>query len=217
MADPSRQRYEITKYPNRRFYDATGRRHVTLSDLYELVRSGHEIVVTDKTSGRDITNIVLTQIILEHDPPKMDLFPASLLHQAIQMNESMARSFIDQYLGRAMEAFSQSKRQFDSFLRQSGIPTMPGVTPSMEWLQSMFPGFAAGRASSTPPPEDNVEDDTSDASAIDETPTDNQDEIAEMRRQLAALSRQVEDMNAARKVTTRKPRATPKTSRRKKK
>ncbi|HPF40099.1 MAG TPA: polyhydroxyalkanoate synthesis regulator DNA-binding domain-containing protein [Phycisphaerae bacterium] len=217
MADPSRQRYEITKYPNRRFYDATGRRHVTLSDLYELVRSGHEIVVTDKTSGRDITNIVLTQIILEHDPPKMDLFPASLLHQAIQMNETMARSFIDQYLGRAMEAFSQSKRQFDSFLRQSGIPTMPGVTPSMEWFQSMFPGFAAGRASPAPPPVDDAADEMSEAAAPDDAPTDSQDEIAEMRRQLAALSRQVEDMKPGRKKATRKPGSPPKTPRRKKK
>ncbi|MCB9864761.1 MAG: polyhydroxyalkanoate synthesis regulator DNA-binding domain-containing protein, partial [Phycisphaerales bacterium] len=141
MAAPQRQRYEITKYPNRRFYDITSRRHVTLSDLYELVRAGHEIVVTDKNTGRDITNLVLTQIILEHDPPKMDLFPAAVLHQAIQMSESSARSFIDQYLGQAMEAFSQSKRQFDAFLRQTGLPSFPGVAPPTDWLRMMMPGF----------------------------------------------------------------------------
>ena len=69
--------FEIKKYPNRRFYDVTRSRHVTLNDLYELVQVGERILVTDSKTGADITNIVLTQIILEHDPPKLDLFPAA--------------------------------------------------------------------------------------------------------------------------------------------
>ncbi len=53
------QRLEIKKYPNRRFYDVTRSRHVTLNDLHELVQAGNEIVVTDTATGADITNIVL--------------------------------------------------------------------------------------------------------------------------------------------------------------
>src|SRR5258706_13952920 len=89
--------FEFKKYPNRRFYDVTRSRHVTLSDLYELVRVGKQIRVTDSKTGRDITNIVLTQIILEHDPPKLNLFPASLLHQAIQANQQMVLKFVATY------------------------------------------------------------------------------------------------------------------------
>lgn len=189
MPDEPRQRYEITKYPNRRFYDATERRHVTLSDLHQLVRSGHEIVVTDKNTGRDITNIVLTQIILEHDPPKMDLFPASLLHQAIQMNESMARRFIDQYLGQAMDAFTQSRRQFEAFLRQSGIPTIPQVAPPVDWLRSLIPGMnvTSPKPASAPDADDAEPSTHSDAPP----PPDSRDEqIEALQRQIAELGDQ---------------------------
>lgn len=197
MAAPQRQRYEITKYPNRRFYDITSRRHVTLSDLHDLVRAGHEIVVTEKDTGRDITNVVLTQIILEHDPPKMDLFPSSMLHQAIQMNETMARSFIDQYLARAMNAFSKSRQQFDDFLRQTGIPGVPPVAPPMDWLRMLIPGMAGQaphrttddatpRTESEPPP-------TSDESAA----ADNRDaQIEALQRQIAHLGEQFAQLRA---------------------
>jgi|GEM_PF-148065 len=131
------QRHDITKYPNRRFYDGTTSSHVTLTDLYEIVRRGGEIVVTDKETSRDITNVVLTQIILEHDPPKMELFPSSLLHQAIQANESVMRGFIDQYFAQALDAFNQSRSQFDQFLSRSGFA---GSNP-FDWARMMMPGM----------------------------------------------------------------------------
>lgn len=161
---PTPTPYEIKKYPNRRFYDVTRSRHVTLSDLHELVRAGHEIVVHDSRSGADITNVVLTQIILEHDPPKLDLFPASLLHQAIQSNQQMIRGFIDQYLGRAMDAYLGSKRQFDDFLSRSGLSPMSPMAP-FDWIRMLVPGAnippsaaAPGiRPAPAPPSDDTIE------------------------------------------------------------
>lgn len=133
--------FEIKKYPNRRFYDVTRSRHVTLGDLYELVRDGRQIVVHDSRTGADITNVVLTQIILEHDPPKMELFPASLLHQAIQSNQQMVRSFIDQYFSQAMEAFTNSRKQFDEFLARSGFSSLSPAAP-FDWVRMLIPGAA---------------------------------------------------------------------------
>jgi polyhydroxyalkanoate synthesis repressor PhaR len=139
MTDPAAiRRYEIKKYPNRRFYDVSRSRHVTLSDLHELVRIGNEIFVTDSATGNDITNVVLAQIILEHDPPKLDLFPASLLHQAIQANEQMVRKFIDQYFSRAMDAFVKSRHQFDEYLKRIGVSAMTPMAP-FDWVRMLFP------------------------------------------------------------------------------
>jgi polyhydroxyalkanoate synthesis repressor PhaR len=188
MAGKPKTTYHITKYPNRRLYDATSRQYVTLSELYEFVRQGHDIAVTDKATGRDITNVVLTQIILEHDPPKMDLFPASLLHQAIQMNESTARSFIDRYLTQAMDAFSQSRRQFDAFLRQSGIPSMAAVAPPLDWMRMVMPGMVPP----TRPQTDPAESDRQSAPSDDPEPSPAPDsEIEALRRQIAELGEQM--------------------------
>src|SRR5262249_37146655 len=130
--------HEIKKYPNRRFYDVTRSCHVTLDDLYELVKSGHQIIVTDSKTGSDITNVVLTLIILEHDPPKLDLFPASLLHHAIQANQQMVKRFVEEYFAQALTAFSDSRRRFDDFLKQSGFSALQPMAP-FDWVRMLFP------------------------------------------------------------------------------
>ena len=61
-------RIELRRYPNRRYYDSTRSQHLTLDDIYRLVRDGYSVTVSDSKSGDDITARVLTQLILEHDP-----------------------------------------------------------------------------------------------------------------------------------------------------
>ena len=78
MADESEstaKRLELKKYPNRRYYDATHSRHLTLDEIQSLVQQGYDIQVTDAKSGADITAQVLTQIILELDTTKLSSFP----------------------------------------------------------------------------------------------------------------------------------------------
>ena len=53
----------IKKYANRRLYHTGTSTYVTLDDLAEMVKKGHEFLVQDAKTGEDITRSVLTQII----------------------------------------------------------------------------------------------------------------------------------------------------------
>ena len=55
----------ISKHANRRLYDASERRPITLLEISELVTSGESIHVVDKPSGEDITVVTLLQSLLE--------------------------------------------------------------------------------------------------------------------------------------------------------
>ena len=57
----------IKKYPNRRLYDTSESKYVTLSDVRELVLQGIAFCVIDKKSGDDITRSILLQIIIEQE------------------------------------------------------------------------------------------------------------------------------------------------------
>ena len=57
----------IKKYPNRRLYDTTESKYVTLNDLKELVVNQISFTVVDKKTGDDITRNVLLQIIIEQE------------------------------------------------------------------------------------------------------------------------------------------------------
>ena len=55
----------IIKHANRRLYDASERKVITLLGVSELVVAGESISVVDKASGEDITVVTLLQSVLE--------------------------------------------------------------------------------------------------------------------------------------------------------
>jgi polyhydroxyalkanoate synthesis repressor PhaR len=64
----------IKKYANRKLYDTRTSRYVTLEGIAELVRNGHEIKVVDRESGHDLTQLILSQIVLsqeKHGPARL--------------------------------------------------------------------------------------------------------------------------------------------------
>jgi len=177
---------QIKKYPNRRYYDATNSRHVTLQELHDLIASGRDICVTDSRNGDDITNLLLTQILLEQDEPKLDLFPSSVLHLLIRSNRQVLRSSMERFFGPFQGLLSTTQKQFDAYFRKA---LQSNVATPMEWANRMMQAFtgapqAPGPAKSQPP----------------EPHADTQDSgetLDDLRKQLAALQRRVEKLGAA--------------------
>ena len=58
------QKHLIKKYANRKLYDTQTSRYITLEGISHLVREGHEIQVVDRDSGRDLTPLILSQIVV---------------------------------------------------------------------------------------------------------------------------------------------------------
>jgi polyhydroxyalkanoate synthesis repressor PhaR len=54
----------IKKYANRKLYDTQNSRYITLEGISKLVREGHDIQVVERDTGRDLTSLVLSQIVM---------------------------------------------------------------------------------------------------------------------------------------------------------
>jgi hypothetical protein len=65
MTGPSK--HVIKKYANRKLYDTQTSRYVTLEGISELLRQGHEIQVVERDSGRDLTPLILSQIVASEE------------------------------------------------------------------------------------------------------------------------------------------------------
>ncbi|HYO10871.1 MAG TPA: polyhydroxyalkanoate synthesis regulator DNA-binding domain-containing protein [Tepidisphaeraceae bacterium] len=89
-SDPDRV-LRIRKYPNRRYYDSTRSRHLTLEGMYSAIRGGYDVEVTDSETGRDITSRVLAQILIEFSPAKLTVFPPALFHRLLRSEDARAR------------------------------------------------------------------------------------------------------------------------------
>jgi len=97
----------IKKYSNRRLYDTAGSRYVNLEDLAALVRSGKEVRVVDAKSGRDLTRVILTQIITEDAKDKPTGLPLELLRQLIMASDEVRQEFLMWYLKSAFDTFQK--------------------------------------------------------------------------------------------------------------
>ena len=169
---------DIRKYPNRRYYDATHSRHLTLEEIRSLISDGYDIKVTDSKSGADITAQVLTQIILELDTPKIDSFPVALLLQMIRSNDLAVRDFVENYFNQAFKAFSEYQNQVAERMRQMQQAT-GAFPPSFEtWTQAAMAPFGIPFGMKPAPPPSPTPSKESE---------DLRKSVAELQKQLAAM------------------------------
>jgi polyhydroxyalkanoate synthesis repressor PhaR len=140
---------EIKKYPNRRYYDATHSRHLTLEEIRSLIQQGYDIRVIDAKTSTDITAQLLTQIILELDTPKLDSLPVPLLVRIIRMNDQLVKDFIEKYFNQALKSFFDYQRQIEEQVRKThGLPPLfPSVSA---WTKAMLEPFSAAFSGSRP-------------------------------------------------------------------
>src|SRR5215471_2705775 len=61
------QKHLIKKYANRKLYDTRTSRYITLEGISRLVREGNDIQVVDRDSGRDLTPLILSQIVVSEE------------------------------------------------------------------------------------------------------------------------------------------------------
>lgn len=75
----------IKRYANRKLYDPTGRRYVTLEDIAARVGTGEEVEVVDQATGEDLTNLVLAQVLLEGIRQRTARIPRQVLARLIRL------------------------------------------------------------------------------------------------------------------------------------
>ncbi|MBX3272638.1 MAG: polyhydroxyalkanoate synthesis regulator DNA-binding domain-containing protein [Sandaracinaceae bacterium] len=69
--EPRKSR-KIKRYANRKLYDTTDSRYVTLQQIAEHVRNGEDVRIIDNTTKEDLTNVTLAQIIYEEEKKSAD-------------------------------------------------------------------------------------------------------------------------------------------------
>lgn len=123
----------IKKYANRRLYDTGRSSYVTLEDLCEMVKEGHDFVVQDAKTGNDITRSVLTQIIVDQESQGENLLPTNFLRTLIGFYGDKVQNFIPGYLEQTLDVFVKNQERMREQINKSleGMRNMEGMFPGM--------------------------------------------------------------------------------------
>jgi polyhydroxyalkanoate synthesis repressor PhaR len=88
MDQPATTARLIKRYGNRKLYDTSESRYITLDEIARLVRSGSDVTVIDNENGDNLTAITFAQIILEEEKRRSSLISLGLLRELVQHGEA---------------------------------------------------------------------------------------------------------------------------------
>ena len=100
----------IKKYANRRLYDATASRHVTLEDLRKLIVAGAKIKIVDDKTGEDLTRAILLQIIADQEQFGQPILSTQTLESIIRFYGDSMQGFMGRYLDQSVQSFVQQQQ-----------------------------------------------------------------------------------------------------------
>jgi polyhydroxyalkanoate synthesis repressor PhaR len=135
-SDPARQAV-IKKYGDRRLYDSTSRRYVNLEDIARMIREGVEVQVRDARTGKDLTRVVLTQIIMEDVRDDGTGLPTKLLRQMVVASDRATHEFLSWYLDTAFELYQKA----GSALRSRVSDARSAVSSPVDFVRGLIGGI----------------------------------------------------------------------------
>jgi polyhydroxyalkanoate synthesis repressor PhaR len=167
----------IKKYANRRLYNTDTSSYITLDDLAGMVRDNVDFQVLDAKSGEDITHTILTQIIVEEESHGSQMLPVSFLRDLISMYGNSMQSLMPSYLEASMANFRKNREQLqDAFAKGlAANPLAKIAETNLKMMQNAAEAFIPGARKVAKP--------------------DQSSELAEMREQMAAMQKKLDELS----------------------
>ncbi|MEE3080347.1 MAG: polyhydroxyalkanoate synthesis regulator DNA-binding domain-containing protein [Bdellovibrionota bacterium] len=84
----------IKRYQNRKLYDTHQSCYVTLEEIAQIIREGHEIQVIDNKTKNDITYMTQIQLLFDQEKKSTSLKDVELLKRVIRSEEGTFTGYI---------------------------------------------------------------------------------------------------------------------------
>ena len=111
----------IKRYANRKLYNTETSRYITLKGIAKLLDEGGEVRVVDKETGEDITQVALSQILVDNQRAKED--PSdTLLTQILSRGGDALYGAIKKSVDDATDGIGEFQDRFKEFVDSS-----PGI------------------------------------------------------------------------------------------
>jgi len=99
----------IKKYPNRRLYDTTISKYVTLADVKQLIIDRERVKIIDAKTKEDLTRSVLLQVILEQEEDGVPMMSADMLEQLIRLYGDPFQNNFAKYLESSVKLITDQR------------------------------------------------------------------------------------------------------------
>lgn len=106
----------IKRYGNRKMYDTTASRYVTLDGVTELIRTGEDLRIVDNDTGEDLTAVTFAQIIYEEEKRKSGFLELPALRWIIQQGGATMQEILSR-VDKGREAIENVREMAEERMR----------------------------------------------------------------------------------------------------
>jgi len=108
--------HKIKRYANRKLYDASDKRYVTLDQISVLIKAGEEISVVDKKTGEDITSATVSQILARDKKVKSNDEASGVLIQLLRKGPGTLVDYGKKYVSLWERALTMADEEIDKLV-----------------------------------------------------------------------------------------------------
>ncbi len=108
--------HTIKRYANRKLYDATDRKYVTLEKIGEMIKSGEEISVVDNKTGEDLTAATVSQILAKDAKGDIDEAASNVMVQLLRKGPGTLVDYGKRYVSMWDRALTMADEEIDKLV-----------------------------------------------------------------------------------------------------
>ena len=126
----------IKRYANRKLYNTQTSRYITLKGIAELIEADEEVRVIDNETGEDITNVALSQILVDNERSNSTV-SRTLLSELISKSGDALYGALRRGVGDASDGIEELQRSVRRIIKnREGDGSRLG-----EWIAVATPDF----------------------------------------------------------------------------
>jgi len=119
----------IKRYPNRKLYNTEARQYINLDEVADLIRMGEEIEVQDYATGKNLTSLTISQVLLDQVKKRGGFLPGMILAGLFQAGSRHVSDLKMEFA--AVHGFSQLvdeeiQRRIDTLVEQGKLNVEEG-------------------------------------------------------------------------------------------
>lgn len=110
--------HKIKKYANRKLYDTTDKRYVSMDQLADLIKAGEEVSIIDNRTGEDLTSSVVSQLLGRDNRGRSKTVPSGVLFQLLRRGGGTFSDYAKRYAALWQSAFTMAEDEIDKLVNR---------------------------------------------------------------------------------------------------
>lgn len=105
--------HKIKKYVNRKMYDTTDKKYISMAQLAELIKSGEEVSIIDNRTGEDLTASIVSRLIGRDKKEKGSVVSPRIMMQLLRKGGDTLTDYAKRYTSLWQNALTMAEDEVD--------------------------------------------------------------------------------------------------------